>query len=153
MFEKIKEMLYTFSYVTTGVLFSTALFITIFAKDITLSVSLLWQILITAFVCVPGNLIYPKRDITAKQIGIRILIHYIYINVVVFGCAAFFDWYDVRNIKMSGFMFLCIAVVFIVVSSIVWQNAKRMSEALNNRLKEYQDKKAKCMQEQKEQEP
>ncbi|MDE6749136.1 MAG: DUF3021 family protein [Lachnospiraceae bacterium] len=147
MFEKIKEMLYTFSYVTTGVLFSTALFITIFAKDVTLSVSLLWQILITSCVCVLGNLIYPRREITAKQTVIRILIHYIYINIVVFSCAVFFDWYDVRDIKKSGFMFLCIIVVFIVVSSIVWQNAKRMSEALNNHLKEYQDKKTKYMRE------
>lgn len=153
MFEKLKEMLYTFSYVTTGVLFSTTLFITIFAKDVTLSVSLLWQILITAFVCVLGNLIYPKKEITAKQIGIRILLHYLYINIVVFGCAAVFEWYDVRNIKMTGFMFLCIMVVFIVVSSIVWKNAMRMSEALNNRLKEYQDKRAKYVKEQEEQEP
>lgn len=153
MFEKIKEMLYTFSYVTTGVLFSTALFISIFAKDVTLSVSLLWQILITSCVCVLGNLIYPKREITAKQMGIRILLHYLYINIVVFGCAVFFDWYDVRNVKKSGFMFLCIIVVFIVVSGIIYQNAKHMSEALNHRLKEYQDKKAKYMQEQVEQEP
>ncbi len=153
MYSKIKEMLYTFSYVTTGVLFSTALFITIFDKDVTLSVSLLWQILITSFVCVLGNLIYPKREITAKQTFIRILIHYIYINIVVFSCAVFFDWYDVRNIKMAGFMFFCIIVIFAVVSSIVWQNAKRMSETLNHRLKEYQNKKAKYMQEQEEQEP
>ncbi|MDE5865731.1 MAG: DUF3021 domain-containing protein, partial [Lachnospiraceae bacterium] len=152
MYSKIKEMLYTFSYVTTGVLFSTALFITIFAKDVTLSVSLLWQILITSCVCVLGNLIYLKREITAKQTIIRILIHYIYINIVVFSCAVLFDWYDVRDIKKSGFMFLCIIVVFAVTSSIVWQNAKRMSEALNNRLKEYQDKKAKYAKEQEEQE-
>lgn len=152
MYSKIKEMLYTFSYVTTGVLFSTALFITIFAKDITLSVSLLWQILITSCVCVLGNLIYPKRVITAKQTIIRILVHYIYINIVVFSCAVLFDWYDVRDIKKSGFMFLCIIVVFAVTSSIVWQNAKRMSEALNNRLKEYQDKKAKYVKEQEEHE-
>ena len=152
MYSKIKEMLYTFSYVTTGVLFSTALFITIFAKDVTLSVSLLWQILITSGVCVLGNLIYLKREITAKQTIIRILIHYIYINIVVFSCAVLFDWYDVRDIKKSGFMFLCIIVVFAVTSSIVWQNAKRMSEALNNRLKEYQDKKAKYAKEQEEQE-
>lgn len=153
MYEKIKEMLYTFSYVTTGVLFSTALFITIFTKDVTLSVSLLWQILITSCVCVFGNLFYPKRKITTKQICIRILLHYLYTNIVVFGCAVLFDWFDVRNVKKSGFMFLCISVVFIVVSGIIYQNAKRMSEALNNRLKEYQDKQAKYIREQEEQEP
>ncbi|MDE7282193.1 MAG: DUF3021 domain-containing protein [Lachnospiraceae bacterium] len=153
MYEKIKEMLYTLPYVTTGVLFSTALFISIFAKDIMLSVSLLWQILITSCVCVLGNLIYPKCEITAKQTFVRILIHYIYINIVVFSCAVFFDWYDVRDIIKSGFMFLSILVVFIVVSNIVWQNAKHMTEALNNRLKEYQDKKTKYIKEQEEQEP
>lgn len=153
MYEKIKEMLYTLPYVTTGVLFSTALFITIFAKDITLSVSLLWQILITSCVCVLGNLVYPRREITAKQTVIRILIHYIYINIVVFSCAVFFDWYDVRDIKKSEFMFISIMIVFIVVSNLVWQNAKHMTEALNNRLKEYQDKNAKYIKEQEEQEP
>lgn len=152
MFDKIKEMLYTFAYVTTSVLFATALFITIFSKDVTLSVSILWQILLTSFICVFGNLLYPNRELTGKQTCVRILLHYFYINAVVFGCAEFFNWYDVRDLKKSGFMFSIILIIFIVVSGIVWHHAKTISEIMNSRLKEYQDKRSKYMQEREEQE-
>ncbi|MCM1143392.1 MAG: DUF3021 domain-containing protein [Blautia sp.] len=141
MLEKIKEMMNTFAYVVTGVLFACALFITVFYRDDSLSIALLWQILGTAFICVWGNLLYPNRKISKKQIILRRGLHYLYINVVVFGCAVLFDWFDVRNWKQSGFLFISIAVIFTAVSWAVWHRDKKISQVLNERLKRYQDRK------------
>ena len=141
MADKIKEILYTFACVVTGVLFACTLFITVFYREDVFSVNLLWEILATSFICSCGNLLYPGRALLGKQLRIRKGIHYIYINIVVFGCAALFDWFDFRNWKMLCFMILCIAVIFIVVSWIVWRYGKRESQLLNHRLKEYQEKK------------
>lgn len=141
MWDKIKEMLYTFSYVTTGVLFATALFITIFYRDESLSVPLLWEILITSFLCVFGNLIHTKQVCSKRQSMFRLILHYLYVNMVVFGCAGLFQWFNMKDIKMVGFMILCIAVIFLAVSWVVWHNGKKVSDLLNKQLEEYQDKK------------
>lgn len=141
MLDKIKEMLHTFAYIETGVLISCTLFITIFHRDSSLSVSLLWQLLITTFLCVCGNLIYPNRKISEKLTKILVFLHYLYINAVVFGCAYFFDWFDVRNIKMSVFLFFSIMVIFLVIAWVTWNKNKRAAELLNYQLKEYQSKK------------
>lgn len=136
----IKEMLHTFPYIVTGVLFATAFFITFFnGEDARISAELLWQILITAFLCVWGNLLYYCKMLAKRQVLCRIL-HYIYINIVVFVCADVFYWYDVGNIKMSGFMFLSIAIVFGVVSYCIWHKSSKMVALLNRRLEKYQNK-------------
>lgn len=147
MLDKIKEMLHTFAYIETGALISCTLFITVFQRDASLSVSLLWQLLITTFLCVCGSLIYPSRNISKKLSVILVFLHYLYINAVVFGCAYFFDWFDVTNIKMSVFLFLCITVTFLTLAWIIWKQSRRMTELLNYRLKEYQNKKLHSTQE------
>lgn len=141
MLEKIKELLYTFSCVVTGVLFACALFITIFHRDNRISVAVLWEILFTSFVCTCGNLLYPYREISTRQEIVRRVLHYLYINAVVFGCAALFGWYDLKNLRMSGFMFCCILLIFLVVSWLVWRHSSKVSQALNSQLKRYQEKK------------
>lgn len=141
MIDKMKEIIYTFACVVTGVLFACALFITVFYREDAFSVKLLWEILATSFVCACGNLFWSGRALFGKHIRIRQMIHYIYINAVVFGCAALFKWFDFGNWKMVCFMFLCIAAVFAAVSWGVWRYNVRESQLLNNHLKEYQEKK------------
>jgi len=140
MMSKIKGMLHTFSYVVTGATFMCALFLTIFNQSGTVSVQLLWQILITSFLCVFGNLLYPRREIARWKTGAIRLLHYFYINAVVFGCAKVFCWFDTGDWKMSGFMLLAIAIVYILVSWAVWHEGKKLSVLLNDHLKKYQNK-------------
>ncbi len=135
--DKIKSMIKTFSYVTTGVLFSTALFISVFKPQASLDVTLLWQILCTTLICTLGNLLYPSREISTKQIVIRMFIHYLYIHVVIFSCAYFFDWFELNNGQMRVFMFICITVVFAAVSWFTWHEDKKTSELLNHSLEKY----------------
>lgn len=141
MLDRLKEMVYTFACVETGVLFACASFLTVFNKDGSFSVSLLWQIMITTLACVFGNLIYPNRKISRKRKIIYISLHYLYVVAVVFACAYLFYWFDIRNIKMSAFLLFCITVIFLVVSWFLWNRTKRMSERLNDQLKEYQSRK------------
>ncbi|MCM1174706.1 MAG: DUF3021 family protein [Blautia sp.] len=133
-------MFHTFSYIVTGVIFICALFLTIFNRDGTVSGQLLWQILITSFLCVLGNLIYPQRKIPEWKLILLRLLHYVYINAVVFGCAKVFWWFDIRDWEKTGFMLIGIAVVFVLVSWAVWHKGKKISVLLNESLKKYQNK-------------
>lgn len=139
MWDKIKEMLYTFAYVITGVIFAAAIFITIFNPDMLFSVELLWQIAGASFVCVFGNLLYPINvELSKRQMIIRMILHYFYVNIVVFVCGHCFEWFPIDNIKMVLFMALVITVIFVVVSIVLWSGDKKTSELLNKQLKEYQ---------------
>lgn len=140
MIAKIKEMLHTFSYIVTGVVFMCALFLTAFNQEGMVSIELLWQILFTSFLCVLGNLIYPQRRIARWKVLVRRLLHYLYVNAVVFGCAKVFWWFDVEDLEKSGFLFLEIAVVFAIVSWAVWHKNKKLTDLLNDHLGKYQNK-------------
>lgn len=141
MLDKIKEIIYTFVCVVTGVVFSCALFITIFYREDALSVNLLWEILATSFICAIGNLFFLHRKQPKKRMRVLALLHYIYINVVVFGCAAAFNWFDIGNLKMTGFLFFSIAAIYVAVCWGIWHRGRQESQILNQRLKEYQEKK------------
>ena len=111
MIAKIKEMFNKFSYVVTGVVFMFALFLTAFNQNGIIHIQLLWQILFTSFLCVMGNLIYPQRKVARWQVIVRRLLHYLYVNAVVFGCARAFWWFDVADLEKTGFLFLEIAEI------------------------------------------
>lgn len=140
MIAKIEEMFHTFSYIVTGVVFMCALFLTAFNQEGMVSIELFWQIIFTAFLCVLGNLIYPQRKVARWQVTARRLLHYLYVNAVVFGCAKAFWWFDTADLEKSCFLFLEIAVVFIIVSWAVWHKNKKLSDLLNEHLGKYQNK-------------
>lgn len=140
MLSRIKEVLQTFPYVVTGVLFACALFITIFNEEAYIPAGLFWQILAVSFLCVLGDLFFPQRDMTGRERRVRRLLHYLYINVVVFGSGWIFHWYDAGNLIMNAFMFLMIIVICYSVSFVIQRRNRRLSELLNERLEQYQNK-------------
>ena len=141
MWNRIKEFVRTYAYVVLGVIISTATFITIFYPGISLSVALLWQILACSFVCTLGNILWwMTRRLSKTEVFIRIAIHYLYINVVVFGSALLFDWIDYDNPVMIISMFVMVLVVFIAVFFSIWYYSKRISEMMNQGLKAYQER-------------
>ncbi len=142
MLSRIKEMFHTYSYVVTGVLFACALFITVFNRTGIIPAILLWQILAVSFLCVLGNFFFPQHEMTRRERIVRRLLHYLYINLVVFGSARVFYWFDEDNLLMNVFMFLIILVVFFTVSYTVHRENRKLSALLNERLEQYQNKKS-----------
>ena len=141
MWNRIKEFVRTYAYVVLGVVISTATFITFFYPGISLSVALLWQILACSFVCTLGNILWwMTRGLSKTEVFIRIAVHYLYINVVVFGSALLFDWIDYDNPVMIISMFVMVLVVFIAVFFSIWYYSKRISEMMNRGLKAYQER-------------
>ena len=141
MWNRIKEFVRTYAYVVLGVIISTATFITIFYPGISLSVALLWQTLACSFVCTLGNILWwMTRGLSKTEVFIRIAVHYLYINVVVFGSAILFNWIDYDNPVMIISMFVMVLVVFVVVFLATWYYGKRISEMMNRGLKAYQER-------------
>ena len=140
MWNKMKETLRTYAYIVLGVEIAVAAFVSIFYPSTSLSVALLWQVLACCFVCVLGNLLWwTTKQLNRTETLTRIILHYLYINAVVFGSAFLFDWIDSDSPIMIISMFLMILIIFILVFAAIRRRDKRISELLNRRLKAYQD--------------
>lgn len=139
MWNRMKEITRTFAYVLMGVEIATATFISIFYPGTSLSVSLLWEILACSFVCTLGNIIWwTERRLGRTETAVRIALHYLYINVVVFGSAFVFDWIDIGSIAMVLSMFMMILVIFVIVFLAIRHHGNKISELMNRSLRAYQ---------------
>ena len=140
MWNRIKGIVQTCAYVVLGVEIATAIFISIFYPGALLSVTLLWEILACSIVCALGNVIWwTGKELSRMETLMRIFLHYLYINVVVFGSALMFDWIDYDNIVMVVSLFFMILIIFIVVFSVIRYHEKKISELMNRSLKAYQE--------------
>lgn len=137
--KKIKTLFFCFACVTTFVVLVTAVYISIFWKQASLGVEILWQILFVSFLCSLGILIYPQREVRARTAIVITLLHYAQVNAVVLGCGLWFGWFYADNVPMVLGMLFIIAVVFVLVSVVMWTRDKRIARQMNERLKRYQE--------------
>ena len=141
MWNRIKGVVQTCAYVVFGVEIAVAVFISVFYPGVSLSVALLWEILACSIVCALGNVIWwTGKELSRMETLIRIFLHYLYINAVVFGSAFLFDWIDYDSIVMVISMFFMILVIFLVVFLASWYHDKKISDLMTRSLKAYQER-------------
>lgn len=139
---KVKFIFRIFSMVTTCMIFATAIFTSVISHADSLKPMILWQIPVVSLLCALGCLIYPWDVImTKKETGIRIFLHYLYINAVVMISGWLFDWYNVKSMKSVLYMVISIVVIFVVVSAISWSREAAEAKRMNEKLQEYQKEK------------
>lgn len=136
--KKLKEIMFVFSWVTTCVIFVTAVYITLFWPYESLKVKILWQILAVSFACSAGICIYPKHQEVSKKTALLLyFLQYVEVNVIVLGCGLWFRWFYLDDMPMVIGMIIAIAFVFLLISVLVWNRDKRTAELMNKRLQEY----------------
>ena len=134
--ENAKKVIQTFFYVLSGSIISTAIFMTIFLKDLYFNVEVIWQVIVMSLITSLGTLIYhSKREISKKQMRLRVIIHYAYINIIVLGCAVMWQWVNINRISQIITMVLLIAGVYFSVTTTMFSNEKRIAEKINQRLR------------------
>lgn len=134
--ESVKKVINTFFYVLSGSIISTAIFITIFLRDLYFNVEVIWQVIVMAAITSLGTLIYhSNREISKNRMRLLLIIHYTFINVVVLGCAVMWQWINVHRITQIFTMVLLIAGVYFSVTTVMFRNEKRIAENINQRLR------------------
>lgn len=141
MINRIKATLYTFVCVTTCIVFAAAIFTTVFGTSDTIRTEMLWQILIVSALCSLGTMIYPDYEVTKRRAVFLTVLHYIIVNVVVLGGGILFGWFDADNLFMVLLMLLLIAVIYFLVSAIMWKRAADTASLMNEKLAEYRSRK------------
>lgn len=139
--KKIRFLFEIFSMVTACVVVAVAVFTTVVDPADTLDPMILWQIPAVSFLCSLGSLIYPwDRTPGKRAMGIRIVLHYLLINVIVMLCGFWFQWYQITHLGSVLVMLFTIAVIFALVSVLFWTRDAGMARQMNERLKELQIK-------------
>ncbi len=134
--ESVKKVIQTYFYVLSGSIISTAIYITIFLPDLYFNVEIIWQVIVVSAITSLGTLIYrSKREISKKQMRIRHIIHYTYINVVVLVAAVMWRWVNCNRISQIIAMVLLVAGVYFSVTAAMFSNEKRIAESINQRLR------------------
>ena len=136
---RLKLLFDVFTKVVTCVVLGTAVYCRIFFPQVTFGEEMLWQILSVSPLTSMGTLFYVD-DITQKNTKIMCVIHYITVNVIVFGCGFWFEWFYPDNLQQVIGMAILIALVFLTVSVVSWKRAMQMAKLMNARLAEYREK-------------
>jgi Protein of unknown function (DUF3021). len=119
-----------------GATINTAIFITVFNKDLSLTVDILWQIIVLAAVCSLGNLMYHyHRVLSKRQMKIRMVCHYVYINIVMIGGGFLCGWLSIDYLPEIVVMFVMVAVVYIIIMTVNFHQEEKIAENLNRQLR------------------
>ncbi len=134
--ESVRRIIQTFFYVLSGSIISTAIFMTIFLRDLYFNVEVIWQVIVMAAITSLGTLIYrSKREMSKKQMRLRVILHYTYINVVVLGFAIMWQWVNINRLSQIIILVLLVAGVYFSVTTAMFSNEKRIAESINQRLR------------------
>ena len=138
--EKFKECLSLFAWINTAVCIVSATYITIFCgAGIKLSVGIIWQILIASGICAVGSPLLPLNsyaELSKRKALLHMLAHFLYINIVIFTCGYFFEWFYLSNFAMIMCMEVAIVAVYVLVTAASYAVDSRLACKLNHRLQE-----------------
>lgn len=140
--KETQSVLAYFFRITTSVVFVSAVYITVFwGVDGEFSVRLLWQILGSSAVCALCSCLVFSSQVSGKELSkrgmqIRMVLLYIYINVIILSCGFLFEWFYLSDWKMILGMELCIAFTFCAVTVLSYFADYKAAEKMNQRLQE-----------------
>lgn len=139
MKEIIKLVTRTFFLVCTCILFAAAIYISIFYKDATLTVSILWQIIIISFIAsILSIVFYSKTPFSKHGMLIRQCVHFILLLASQLICAWKFDWVHIDSIMEVTVFILMVVVVYIGVCVIIYRYDIKTADQINQRIQELQ---------------
>ncbi len=142
MKEEIRQIMNQFFIITTGSIGGAILFTAFFYTDRDIPQGLLWQILVLSFLAACMNIIFHSaKELTKKQMMIRHSIHFIAIFLILMVGGLSFGWAEKEDIKQVMTFSLLIVTVYVFVCTIVYNNDKKTTDRLNEKLKVYRDKK------------
>ncbi len=138
--QTISNIMNHFMVITFAVNIVAAIYISVLGgNDVSFGVEMLWQILIVSFIGSLSELFFVKpeeKEFTKKSLIIRMILCYIYVNIVVLGCGFSFGWFLPESVPMVVGMLICIAAVYLFVFVVVYYRDMKMAVQMNQKLME-----------------
>jgi hypothetical protein len=138
--EKLKILVDIFAKIAVCVLFASAIYIPSFwGLEATISVQILWQIIIVSAICSLPILMYPvngEKELSKKGMIVRQIIYFAFVNCAVLGFGRAFGWFYFKNPDMVAFMEILIVAVYAVMNLAAYMKDRRVADDMNRKLEE-----------------
>lgn len=129
--------------VSTCVTVVVALFTTVVDPQEWIEPVVLWQALVVSFLCAAlSTFSFPwDRAMKKWEARVRIIAHYLAINLIVLWFGDQFGWYRLDEWISLLAMLISIAAIYVIVSCFSWRKSKQDAQKMNERLMQYRGKK------------
>ena len=135
--EILKRMAVSFFVIVTGIVCSIYLFCLIFYPNAMFTLSDIGRILLMAAAGdLPFLIFLSGKELTKKQMLVRKAIHFVVLSTILLYLAARWDWVDMKDGREIAVFLLTILLVYAAVSFVVRYRDKKLTDRLNERLKE-----------------
>ncbi len=135
----VKQYFTAFPLIMTCISLGAASYICLFwDTDTSSGAALIWQLALCSFLCAFTSLCGCTRDgreLSKRALLLRMVLCFVYVNVVVMGCGFAFGWFRAEDWRMLLGMELTICAVFVAVTAALYCRAKREAARVNEKLK------------------
>lgn len=109
-----------------------------------ISLELIWQMVFIAVILTfLQYLIYVTRVLQNIKTWIKVIIHYILLLILGYGCAKIFNWFDTENIKNIIVSISIFTVSFALFTGSIIMYNKLAGDMFNEKLRIYKNSKVK----------
>ncbi len=135
--ELLKKMASSFFIITTGVVISMYVFCLIFNPDAGFSVADIGRILLMGIAGdLPLILFLSRRELSKKQMLLRTIIHLVVLSSILLYFAFLWDWVNPKSAGEIAVFLTSVVLVYAAVMLINRYRDKKLSDRLNDRLKQ-----------------
>ncbi|GKU76613.1 DUF3021 family protein [Paenibacillus sp. L3-i20] len=136
--EFIKEMIRDFFIIFGSIIIIITILRQFVQPDLPFDLKSIYTIMtFSAIGALTGFIMYSRNDLSEKQMRIRLAIHFFALEIILISLAVFIG---IINSTLSAIILaLQIAVVYIIVRLLAWQNDKKVSKSINEKLKSFKE--------------
>jgi hypothetical protein len=140
MKETLRDMLIEFFIILSGTTICAAVFCTVFYPGVTLGVSILWQVIILAFLTSLLQLIfYSKKELSKRQLRIRQAIHLILVVGLIIFLAYTWGWIEFGSIIEPVAFIALVLLSYTGIALFMYRREKKLVKVLNEKLQKFKE--------------
>jgi hypothetical protein len=139
--DTIKTMLVEFFIILSGTTICSAIFCTVFYRDVVLGVSFLWELIALSFLTtLPQLLFCSKKEVSKKQMRIRQSVHVVLVVALLVFLGHLWDWVEFTSVVEPLAFIALVLLSYTAIAAYMYHRDKKLAARLNEKLKLFKDK-------------
>lgn len=134
--EFVKEIIRDFFIIFGSIIIMITILRQFFYPDMAFDLKSIYTIMTFSVIgALIGFILYSRNDLSEKQTRIRIAIHFLALEIILISLGIIIG--VINSVLSAIILGLEIAVVYIIVRLLAWQNDKKAAKSINEKLKSF----------------
>lgn len=134
--EFVKEIIRDFFTIFGSIIIMVTILRQFFYPDMAFDLKSIYTIMTFSVIgALIGFILYSRNDLSEKQTRIRIAIHFLALEIILISLGIIIG--VINSVLSTIILGLEIAVVYIIVRLLAWQNDKKAAKSINEKLKSF----------------